>query len=308
MKVSPRVPVLTQVDRCSLSASPSSPAFLTLTRKRTRIESPADSPRFLCALPTRLHPLCPSRGVARPELARSGALRRAAALLATLHQPLGLISVGTRLPSLPLRAPSATAHASNSTLQRAYDLPAQCRHADPHPPVTPCIFMGEKCWYLNLIVEKTTTIHFLNRYIPQYHWTSNFWPVIRSIRVCLCVCVGGGVMLMLIIDRVEGEGLRRNTSVQPWHPRLRCLPVFLGARLTPLNPVHPRPFSAGNTHSGHKTTSCFYPSVNNSWRGHKNVSDNAKDGVEKRKGIALSARPDICNHTWKLKLMMSWRL
>lgn len=99
-----------------------------------------------------------------------------------------------------------------------------------------------------------------------------------------------------------------NTSVQPWHPRLRCLPVFLGARLTPVNPVHPRPFSAGNTHSGHKTTSCFYPSVNNRWGSHKNVSDNAKDGVEKRKGIALSAGPDISNHTRKLKLMMSWRL
>lgn len=138
----PRVPLLTQVVRCSLSASPSSPAFLTLTRKRARIKSQAGSPRFLSALPTRLHPLCLSRGVARPELARSGALCRAAVLLATLHQPLGLISVGTRLPSLPLRAPSATAHASNSTLQRAYDQPAQCRHGDPHPPVTPYIFMG----------------------------------------------------------------------------------------------------------------------------------------------------------------------
>lgn len=34
------------------------------------------------------------------------------------------------------------------------------------------------------------------------------------------------------------------------------------------------------------------------------MSDNAKDGVEKCKGIALSAGPDICNHTRKLKLMM----
>ena len=48
---------------------------------------------------------------------------RAAELLATLRQPLGLFSVRTRLPSLPLRAPNATAHASNSSVQRTYDWP-----------------------------------------------------------------------------------------------------------------------------------------------------------------------------------------
>lgn len=37
------------------------------------------------------------------------------------------------------------------------------------------------------------------------------------------------------------------------------------------------------------------------------MSDNAKDGAEKGKGIALSAGSDICNHTRKLKLMMSRR-
>lgn len=46
---------------------------------------------------------------------------RVPALLATLHRPLGLISVRTRLPSLPLCAPTATAHASNSTVQRTCD-------------------------------------------------------------------------------------------------------------------------------------------------------------------------------------------
>lgn len=127
-----QVPLLPQVNRCSLTASLSSSAPLT----RTRTKGPVDSPRFLAALPTRPHPLCPSRGVCRLLLACSGALCRAAVLLATLHQPLGLISVGTRSPSLPLRAPSLTAHASNSTFHRAYDLPAQCLHGDPPPPTT----------------------------------------------------------------------------------------------------------------------------------------------------------------------------
>lgn len=59
---------------------------------------------------------------------------RVSALLATLHQPLGLISVRTRLPSLPLRAPTATAHASNSTLQGTYDWPAFVNTMTPPSP------------------------------------------------------------------------------------------------------------------------------------------------------------------------------
>ena len=100
-----------------------------------------DFPRSLRTLPWRSHPLCPSRNVSLQVLvfcffflflfsfslssfsASSTVSCRAAELLATLRQPLGLISVRTRLPSLPLRAPNATAHASNSSVQRTYDWP-----------------------------------------------------------------------------------------------------------------------------------------------------------------------------------------
>lgn len=83
-----------------------------------------DSLQFLGTLLWRSHPLCPSRNLS-VEISSlspvSTVFCRVSALLATLHQPLGLISVRTRLPSLPLRAPTAPAHASNSTLQRTYD-------------------------------------------------------------------------------------------------------------------------------------------------------------------------------------------
>lgn len=64
--------------------------------------------QFLRTLLWRSHPLCPSRNLSAEIFffsPLSTVFCRVSALLATLHRPLGLISVRTRLPSLPLRAP-----------------------------------------------------------------------------------------------------------------------------------------------------------------------------------------------------------
>lgn len=63
------------------------------------------------------HPCCPSSNASTDTFfssfsPSSTVFCRVSALLATLRQPLVLIRVRTRLPSLPLRAPTATAHAS----------------------------------------------------------------------------------------------------------------------------------------------------------------------------------------------------
>lgn len=109
----------------SLTASLSTQLLWRDTETRTHTKkSPTDSLQFLRALssPLSIQKRSFLKGFFFSSFSPSSTVFcRVAELLATLHQPLGLISVRTWLPSLPLRAPTATAHASNSTLQRTYD-------------------------------------------------------------------------------------------------------------------------------------------------------------------------------------------
>lgn len=106
-------------------------------------------------------------------------------------------------------------------------------------------------------------------------------------------------VFMLLIDRVEGEGLRGSTtSVQPWHPWLwlTALPSCVwGAGPDPLNPVHPRPLLL-ETHPLATSTYYFYLSQNNSWESHKMCQIMAKREQKRKESLCLRGRTSVITY------------